>query len=136
MQQILKYFYRRNKVENRIDMSDNIFGQGAFTPPTTNFKGDRRSPVGTEGSNLEHLRSETPFWGLQFEHRRCSECSEEKFKRNDSLFLLPSIKNNIGNFRKLTHLEITYIEEMLNIEELIEIIKVYDDCISLIVDTK
>jgi len=54
--------------------------------------------------------------------------------RNDSLFLLPSIKNNIGNFRKLTHLEITYIEEMLNIEELVEIIKIYDDCISMIVD--
>ena len=57
-------------------------------------------------------------------------------KRNDSLFLLPSIKNNIGNFRKLTHVEITYIEEMLNIEELIELIKVYDDCITLILDTK
>jgi len=38
-------------------------GKGAFTPPTTNFKGDdMRSPVGTEGSNLEYRR-----------------CSEEKF---------------------------------------------------------
>lgn len=56
-------------------------------------------------------------------------------KLGDTLVLLPSIKNNIGNFRKLTHLEVTYIEEMLNIEELIEIIKVYDDCISMIVDS-
>jgi hypothetical protein len=37
-------------------------GKGAFTPPTTNSVGDLRSPVGTEGSNLEHLR-----------------CSEEEF---------------------------------------------------------
>jgi hypothetical protein len=82
MQHIYKYFSRKNKVETRIDISDN------------------------------------------------------DMKRNDSLFLLPSIKNNIGNFRKLTHVEITYIEEMLNIEELIELIKVYDDCITLILDTK
>jgi len=56
-------------------------------------------------------------------------------KLGDTLVLLPSIKNNIGNFRKLMHLEVTYIEEMLNIEELIEIIKVYDDCISMIADS-
>jgi hypothetical protein len=55
--------------------------------------------------------------------------------RGDTLALLTSIKNNIGNFRKLTHLEITYIEEMLNLQELIELIKVYDDCITLIVDS-
>ena len=83
MQHIYKYFFKKNKVETRTDMSDNIISS-----------------------------------------------------RNDSLFLLPSIKNNIGNFRKLTHVEITYIEEMLNIEELIELIKVYDDCITLILDTK
>jgi hypothetical protein len=53
----------------------------------------------------------------------------------DKLQLLTSIKNNVGNFRKLTHLEITYIEEILNNQELVEIIKVYNDCISLIVDT-
>ena len=99
MQQILKYFSRRNKVENIIKVKDNNEGFGIFTVV-------KDGEVG------------------------------RKNERNDSLFLLPSIKNNIGNFRKLTHLEITYIEEMLNIEELIEIIKVYDDCISLIVDTK
>ena len=55
--------------------------------------------------------------------------------RGDKLALLTSIKNNVGNFRKLTHLEITYIEEMLNLQDLIELIKVYDDCIALIVDS-
>ena len=60
--------YLENKTLKDInqDVFDTIneqnFGQGAFTPPTTNFKGDHMSPVGTEGSNLEHLR-----------------CSEEKF---------------------------------------------------------
>jgi len=101
MQQLLKYFSRKNKVENRIEVKDNNEG---FVEPQLDV-------------NLRLLRA-------------------AQNERNDSLFLLPSIKNNIGNFRKLTHLEITYIEEMLNVSELIELIKVYNDCISIIVDTK
>ena len=43
-------------VKKPISDGSTALGQGAFTPPTMNFKGDLRSPVGTEGSNLEHRR--------------------------------------------------------------------------------
>ena len=43
------------------------YGEGSKNP-TTNVIGDLRSPVGTEGSNLEHLR-----------------CSEETFGHGDRI---------------------------------------------------
>lgn len=117
MQQIIKYFSRKNKVENKIvDVKNELSSEPL---EVENFVRNGMFSVVKDGAVGGKLTDDVA-----------------NAKSSDSLFLLPSIKNNIGNFRKLTHLEITYIEEMLNIKELIELIKVYDDCVSMIVDTK